>query len=469
MKVTIGGEKGYVVRSLLRLFAVTGLVSSILAAHGETAVGWRGDGSGKYPSAQPVTVWTPEKNALWKTVMPSMSNSCPIIVGERIFVCSEPSELICVNRSDGSILWQGSNLIFDALTPEEAAKAQASKHERDATMNEIETTRQEFIRKRSLSEKDLEDKALEEEVDALDEKISILTKKLISFEHNDPETHEANGYSTPTPVSDGNYVYAVFGTGVVVCYRLDGHRQWIRLLNKPTLPWGHSASPRLVEGKLVVHIENQMTALDAATGDTVWEIPSRHQWGTAAITKIEESTVLITPGGDIIRVADGHRLAKEIINLNLASPIVEDGIVYFIQYDGSAFRLAASEDGVEPELLWKTTPKDSRYFSSPVILDGLIYAINDVKDFSVIDASTGIIIYEKTLDLSEGTVYPSITLAGEFLFISSDNGATLVLKPGRQYQEVARNTLEPYRSTPTFGDCQMIVRGLENLYCIGAN
>ena len=61
----------------------------------------------------------------------------------------------------------------------------------------------------------------------------------------------------------------------------------------------------------------------------------------------------------------------------------------------------------------------------------------------------------------------SITLAGGLLFISSDAGVTLVLEPGREYKEVAKNTLEPFRSTPVFQGKRLYIRAKEHLYCIG--
>src|SRR5437773_5661793 len=69
-------------------------------------VGWRMDGTGRYPHADPPREWGPDKNVVWKTKMPNFSVATPVIVGERIFVCSEPTTLVCVNKADGKILWE---------------------------------------------------------------------------------------------------------------------------------------------------------------------------------------------------------------------------------------------------------------------------------------------------------------------------------------------------------------------------
>ena len=96
----------------------------------------------------------------------------------------------------------------------------------------------------------------------------------------------------------------------------------------------------------------------------------------------------------------------------------------------------------------------------------MIYAVTQHGDWSVIDAANGQIVAEHKLDLG-GTFYPSVTLAGGLLFVSSDNGKTVVLQSGREYKEVGRNSLEPFRSGPVFVGQRAYVRGLDHLWCLG--
>jgi hypothetical protein len=93
--------------------------------------------------------------------------------------------------------------------------------------------------------------------------------------------------------------------------------------------------------------------------------------------------------------------------------------------------------------------------------------MNATSIFSVVDAQTGQLVYEKRLDFGGGQSYPSITLAGQRLFVSSDNGTTLVLEPGREYKELARNTLETFRSSLVFEGKRMYVRTTKGLWCLG--
>ena len=91
---------------------------------------------------------------------------------------------------------------------------------------------------------------------------------------------------------------------------------------------------------------------------------------------------------------------------------------------------------------------------------------NQANLFSVLDAHTGEEVYSRRLELGRGTAYPSVALAGARLYVSSDNGTTIVMRPGREYQEVARNTLEAVRSTPVFEGKRVYVRTLATLYCV---
>jgi len=102
-----------------------------------------------------------------------------------------------------------------------------------------------------------------------------------------------------------------------------------------------------------------------------------------------------------------------------------------------------------------------------VLHDDLIYALNATANFTVVDAKTGQRVYEEKLEFGGGQCYPSVTLAGQYLFVSSDNGHTLILQPGREYKEIAHNTLEPFRSSLVFEGKRMYVRSTKNLWCIG--
>jgi outer membrane protein assembly factor BamB len=141
-------------------------------------------------------------------------------------------------------------------------------------------------------------------------------------------------------------------------------------------------------------------------------------------------------------------------------------VVCLVADAGGAVRLKPAKDvGIAAEKLWGSKLK-GWYVASPVYADGLLYALQKGGRFIVLDAATGKTVYKEPLSI-KGDNYPSMVMAGPYLYASNNEGETVVIKPGREYQEVARNTLEPFTSTPVFSGKRMYVRGQTNLYCIG--
>jgi outer membrane protein assembly factor BamB len=212
-----------------------------------------------------------------------------------------------------------------------------------------------------------------------------------------------------------------------------------------------------------------LIALDPKTGEEVWRAESAARWGSPVVTRIAGTEVVITPAGDVFRAADGRSVAAAIGSLKYATPVVQDGVVYFIEKRATAVRLPDTLDGPF-ETLWTTRVEGSRHYASPVIHKGLIYAVSREQKFSILDATTGEVLHRRDLDLDSGTnsAYPSISVAGDKIFLSTENGATVVLEPGREYTEVARSSLEGFRSSPVFAGERMYVRAFDHLYCIAS-
>jgi outer membrane protein assembly factor BamB len=121
--------------------------------------------------------------------------------------------------------------------------------------------------------------------------------------------------------------------------------------------------------------------------------------------------------------------------------------------------------------------------ASPLCVDGLIYRMTQGGGLIVNDAATGELVYRKVLPMKPRTQYgdwagaaASPTLAGHYIYLMDNQGTTVVIRPGRQYQEVAINVLEESKdgksrvqnvSTPIFEGSRMYYRTPGYLYCIG--
>jgi outer membrane protein assembly factor BamB len=459
-------------RARLALVAALVLLAT-LPVLADTPIGWRTDSSGKYPKADPPLEWSPTKNVVWRTPMPGYGVSHPVLLGRRLFICSEPATLLCLDRDDGKILWQKTSSyseleiapeVRERLKTELAETAELNKKQ-SAVQKELDTLYRNLVKDKTPKEEiEKQLKPFRKKIDDLNKEKQKLTVAVL---YTQPGTHSWAGYSAPTPLTDGKEVFVAFGNGLVACYDLDGNRKWLKLIEHSNGAFAHSGSPILSGGRLVIHFTD-LVGLDPKTGDEVWrlKLPTAH--GTSLATRIGDTDVVLTPKGALVRAEDGKLLANNLGSCGANSPILQDGVVYYVHGPSNAVRLPESLDApVKPQTLWKGNAKGGGYwFSSPVIHDGLLYAANDQGLLTVLDTVTGKTVYEENLNM-RGSTYPSISLAGNRLYVSSDNGTTVVVQPGREFKELARNKLETFRSSLVFEGKRMCVRTEKNLYCIG--
>ena len=432
-------------------------------------VGWRGSGLGMYPDADPPTEWSAGKNVVWRQEMPSWGNASTVLLGNRLFVTSEPNELICLSKADGRILWRHPVPLSDTWSDDERAEAEKKQKETEQLKKQYDELDDQINRAYGLLKKDpgnADRKKHYKDLRAVQR--GVLKEISRNARWARARAEKTNGYTSATPVSDGKNVWVVMGTGVAACFDLEGNRIWIRFAGRPKDPYGHSASPILADGKLVLHLD-AMSACNPMTGEELWRTQDAHRgWGTPFPTRIGNTPVLVTGKGQVVRLADGNVLTERLTRLAYASPIVVDGVAYWIQNDGAAFKLLSiGNDKAKTERLWKTAPRKDRYYGSAVLRDGLLYAMTQKNHFSVIDATDGKVVAEKDLPLGRGAAYTSVTLAGKYLYVGNESGKMAVLQPGKGIEVVAVNELDKFRATPVFEGKRMYLRTWKYVYCIG--
>src|SRR5688572_19060472 len=295
------------------------LSAAILGASTDATVGWRTDGTGSYPASVAPTEWSTEKYVRWKTPLPGRSQGSPIVVGDRVFVVSDPAELLCLSAADGSILWRRSQAPAELYGAEKAAEIVAE-------FKRLRTEKQSIEKELNAVKEDAEKQPpIKTRLEAVNQAQRELGEKYAA----PPEF--ANGEvtnSAPTPVSDGKRVYALFGNGVVCGYSIDGERLWARHVESPSIGFGSCSSPLVCDGRLIVHL-NDLHALDADTGETVWSVklPARH--ASPILGRVHETAVVISPAGAVVRCADGKVLLQDgKLAASECSPILHDGTVY---------------------------------------------------------------------------------------------------------------------------------------------
>jgi len=450
-----------------------------------------------------------EQNIAWKFATPGWSAGQPVIAGDKIFVTGEPRNLYCINKQDGKLIWARTATFYDAATDEEKKANPEVFKELEPLAAQLKDLDLSMTAPGGATNKPAVSKAkVETDIVSLMSKVDPkkYPKKVLVGE---------GGISAPSPATDGKNVYALF-QGLLVCYDLEGNRKWIYLHPiMKDVEHGQNSSPVIIGDKVVLHDE-QTVALDTATGRVVWEMPreewagigtsgsygKRYLWGhgyffsSSLIGATLGKEPLLVTLLDVVRARDGKVLTNMAPTLAIQTPVVHDGVVYRISNGKSGdqsldiIRLPAGPD--EPFVIQPEKPinipstnfplwSNSCSSGSPLYHDGLLYSVNDDGVLSVIDTAKRELVYQKLLDADlwnyhaynpgRGGFAASPALAGKYIYLFGNRGTCLVIEPGREYRQVAKNRLANYPtettvSCPTFDGNRLYYRSLTYLYCI---
>lgn len=332
---------------------------------------------------------------------------------------------------------------------------------------------------------------------ALDRKDGALEWKAL-LSDGDRRQRKQN-MSSPSPVTDGERVWVMTGTGFLHGFDFSGNEMWSRDIQSDYgsfgLNWGYASSPTLYQGMLYVPVIHGMKTddpsyvlkIDAATGETLWRVErltnaireSPDAYITPAILEYEGGTELVITGGDVVT---GHSLASgeelwRMDGLNpennpnyriVASPVVKDGIIYAPTRVKPLLAIKAGGRGeiTNSHLLWSfdrgpdvpTPVTDGKYF----------YVVTDRGVIFCLDAKTGTTIWGPER-LAPGTYSASPVMADGKIYATSEDGVTTVVKAGPTFGKIAENHLQGYTlSSPAISQGQIFMRTDQFLYVIGA-
>lgn len=426
--------------------------------------------------------------------------AAPVIVGDRIYVASEPSDLICLRKSDGKVLWLRRHSYFEAATDEERGRPEYA--DARAIAEKVGAIDAAFVAG-TATDAQLQEKA------GLEKKLQSAMKRVAPDKYAPGQPPDV-GFSGLTPTTDGHSIYVASETGVAACFDPDGNRRWIRVDRQPLVEHGFSASPLLVDGKLVTCMRD-LTAFDAGTGAVAWNTPLMDRQGlnpggffhgSPVAAAVGGTPVIALSNGMIVRAADGKIVHRDPAagNQAVASPVVDGGAVYLVGAQKSTLHIARLPAAMADPLAVaaRDVAVDTSAFpkhylpwhlSTPVVHDGLAYLVNNAGVLSVVDVEAGRVVYQRLLDLdpfqghNEGAargVGASLALAGGRLYVFSNNGAAVVLDPGRTFRQVAKNKLENvvmpghwserqerFCAPPVFDGRRLYLRGEGTLWAIG--
>ncbi|MGB2715580.1 MAG: PQQ-binding-like beta-propeller repeat protein [Vicinamibacterales bacterium] len=299
-----------------------------------------------------------------------------------------------------------------------------------------------------------------------------------------PSVHEKHNLASPSPVTDGERVYALFGTGQIAAVDLSGKLAWKKNLGAAYGPfqinWGHGSSPVVHNGRVILVCYHEpasyLLSLDARTGDVQWKVDApagQTSYSTPLIVDTSgrsEIVVNSSVGVSGHEIATGQRLwhVEEANRFPIPTPIYQNGLIYLSRgYRSSPFmaiKPGGKGDVAATNVAWKI-PSGAPYISSLVYYDGLIYMAGDVGVLTVVDAKTGERVYQDRV----GGVYTASPVAGDGkIYLFSEDGETIVVAAGRTPRILERNKLSARQlASPAIAGGRVFIRSDDALYAVG--
>ena len=413
---------------------------------------WRGPaGQGISNDGRVPLEWSATQNVLWKTPIPGRGHSQPIVWGDRVFLTT-------------------------AVEGEVVPGAAAVKHVDEG---------KEFLHPDSVGA----NKKHTFKVLAMDAKTGKPLWERTAWEGTPyDDRHKKSSYAAPTPVTDGERVYAYFGTEGLYAYDFAGQLLWKTMPGKiATLGMAVGTSPVLHGNVVILQCDEDggkasfIVAYDKKTGKEAWRQsrPVQVSWSTPVLVEAREPrrTELVTTGNEWVIAYDpatGQELwrTKGVAANAIPTAVTGDDLVVvsagYPDKVAMAIRPGGSGDITgTPRILWKYT-KGTAYVPSPILFGDYVYLVTDKGLVTCLDARTGEVKYEGARVPVPATFVSSpVAIDGRLVWVSED-GDAFVIKPGPQHEILRTNPLgEQVFASPAIAQGRIFIRGAQNLYCIG--
>ena len=298
--------------------------------------------------------------------------------------------------------------------------------------------------------------------------------------------HRDATQSSQSPLTDGERIYASFGSRGVHCLDKSGALQWSKDLGlmRTRNHFGEGSSPALYGDKLVVNWDHEGTsfvvAFDKRTGEEVWrqDRDENTSWSTPMIVDVGGRPQVIITATKASRAYDLQTgkvvwTCKGMTVNAIPSPSHVDGIAYLMRgfrgYSLQAIKLAGAKGDItdSDQILWSHR-RGTSYVPSALIYDDYMYFVRDNNGvLSCLDRKTGEIHYEGQRLGGIRRIYCSPVGAGGHVYVTARGGTTKVIKIGATFEEVASNTLDDnFDASMAVSADDLFLRGRKSLYCI---
>ena len=380
---------------------------------------WRGPNLDNVaPSGlKPPTAWGDGSNVLWRVSLPGIGHSSPCVAGDRIYITSGSLKegvvwLFALERSSGKTVWQA-----------EVYRGPVAK------------------------------------------------------------MHADNSLASATPACDGERVFVPYQTDKAVgvaAVGLDGRVLWRREVAPLASIQGYSASPAFYKSAVIIPVEggrgSRLAAVHRATGEIVWRAAMRavkESYASPLVTRVAGRDQVLLIGGESTRGYDPEngKLLWECEGPSTfcgATPAVGGDILYATAGWPKRALLAIRADGAgdvtKSRIVWSGDAL-AGYIPSPLLHNGLLYAVNDQGLMRCYDAADGRVLWQQDF---RAPFYSSPLLADGLLYAFDRTGKGYVMKAGRTCDPMRVNALPSgVFATPVILAGRRYLRTLGEFYCIG--
>ncbi len=424
---------------------------------------FRGPNASGVSDGQPLpSLWDAAtgKNIAWKTAIPGLAHSSPVIWGDRIFVTTAVP-------SDGELKLKVG--LYGAGDSADDVVSHAFK------------------------------------VLCVDKRSGAILWEQTAFEGAPRfKRHTKATHANPTPATDGRFVVASFGSEGLYCYTVEGGLVWKKDLgpldvgpwNAPELQWGFASSPIIHDGAVFHQCDVKdggfLVALDLQDGRERWRTPREDVpgWCTPSVLTTPAGTQIVcngckhmggfdaATGKEIWRMAGGGGIpvpapvvAKGLIFLTSNHQPIRDQDppkpIFAVRQDATGVLEAGGSPPATPHLAWLKTGRGA-YMQTPLVYGEHLYVGNDNGIVTCYDALHGETVWRERVG-SGSTGFTASAVAGDGkVYYADEQGDVHVLRAGERYERLALNSLgEICLATPAISDGRIYFRTQKHLLAVG--
>jgi len=296
------------------------------------------------------------------------------------------------------------------------------------------------------------------------------------------EVPESTGYAAATMATDGRRIYAIFANGDCAAFTLEGKPAWSRSFGVLKNPYGHATSLATWQDRLIVQLDqgdaedgkSKLYALDGRTGRILWQRPRQvgASWATPIVIEAAGKAQVVTlavPCVIAYAASDGAELWRvDCLNGEITpSPAIAGGLLFVASPSEKllAIRPDGQGDVTKTRVAW-TNEDNVPDVTSPTSNGELVFAVTTSGMMTCLDAKDG----KKQWDHDfETECHASPSLVGGRVYLFSQKGTAVVVEAARQYKELFRTEMgDGFHASPAFVQDRIFLRGLTNVWCLGA-